>query len=323
MRECLVFLMTVLAIRLSKKCNNAWKHLENKRCISNQLQGIDQTSCTINVNQPRDTATNCFETCISSHAKFKIIPHYAPDLWNRACVSLTLLPTELWNTPLMWKWFGLAKKPIFIWMRLSKNKICVLDGRKNCDREVLPCSTGDCVICSVYHGIIGEIFVDFTVNVEWYMKVLENDFIPIIQSASDFDKMWLITSKQESVWYSDGGALWEPHSGTLQGTQGLYAWTSIGHHILRIWTHATSFCGALLKRRCSAITPKPLLNWKQPFKRTLTASMFQHFSGSCRISLFIYATLSPVMTSISNMNLYSNICSDVYMLNREQAVVCY
>ena len=42
------------------------------------------------------------------------------------------------------------------------------------------------------HGIIGPTFVDGTVNTERYVKILENDFIPIIQSAPDFDKMWFM-----------------------------------------------------------------------------------------------------------------------------------
>ncbi|GFQ79492.1 uncharacterized protein TNCT_148501 [Trichonephila clavata] len=45
-------------------------------------------------------------------------------------------------------------------------------------------------MCS--HGIIGAIFVDGTVNTERYVKVLENDFIPIIQNGPDFEKMWFM-----------------------------------------------------------------------------------------------------------------------------------
>lgn len=54
------------------------------------------------------------------------------------------------------------------------------------------------------HRIIGHIFVDITVTSVRYMKVLEIDlnfdFIPIIESDSDFDKMWFIQDGSLSHW---------------------------------------------------------------------------------------------------------------------------
>ena len=42
------------------------------------------------------------------------------------------------------------------------------------------------------HGIIGAIFIEGTVTTERYVKILKNDFIPIIQSDPDFEKMWFM-----------------------------------------------------------------------------------------------------------------------------------
>lgn len=41
-------------------------------------------------------------------------------------------------------------------------------------------------------GIIGAIFIEGTVTAERYVKILENDLIPIIQSDPDFEKMWFM-----------------------------------------------------------------------------------------------------------------------------------
>lgn len=42
------------------------------------------------------------------------------------------------------------------------------------------------------HGIIGLIFVDGTATTQQFLKVLENNFILMIKSDPDFDKIWLM-----------------------------------------------------------------------------------------------------------------------------------
>ena len=55
------------------------------------------------------------------------------------------------------------------------------------------------VVCNDQHRIIGTILLDSMVNTEQYKKVLENDFILIIQSAPDFGwiLMWFMEDRAQ------------------------------------------------------------------------------------------------------------------------------
>lgn len=138
---------------------------------------------------------------------------------------------------------------------------------------------------SVQFGIIDPKCIDGTVIIEWCAKILENDFIPIIQSEPYFEKMWFM---KDGAWCNRTKKLFDvlkEHFGNrnlalkyLDSEVPPWMRLALPPYSLDLITCDT-FLWGYIKDNVYRNNLKPLLNSKMPFMRSLTASIFQHFSG--------------------------------------------